>query len=161
MAAIAFLRCERYVEWVRSVRSRPRKTPFSSSSDDFSWALARRLEECEIGIRLALAPYDEAGLDVQVNVFIGGGIRRWRCTVPTAAYLPDMPPATLIETGTVALLATIEGDPKIDLLALFLAQRDTMGARNRIWHLRQCFRDGLPPQLQEALTYGRTGSFED
>lgn len=125
------------------------------------WGLSSRSEDCEIETRLAIFPYDQAGLDVQVSVSIGGGGPRYRCTVPTATYQPDMPPASPVETGTVALLATIEGDPKIEFLGLFIARSDTKGGRNRIWHLRECFREALPTELLEPLTYGRTGQFED
>jgi hypothetical protein len=125
------------------------------------WGLSSRLEDCEIETRLAIFPYDKAGLDVQVSVSIGGGGPRYRCTVPAATYQPAMPPASPVDTGTVALLTTIEGDPKIDFLALFIARSDTKGGRNRIWHLRPHFHDAVPPQLKEALTYGRTGTIED
>jgi hypothetical protein len=139
IVAIAFLRRQHHVEW----------------------GLSSRTEDNEIETRLAIFPYDKAGLDVQVSVSVGGGGRRFRSQVPTAAYQPVMPPASPVETGTVALLATIDGDPKIDFLGLFLAKADTKGGRNRIWHLRPCFQEALPEQLQEALTYGRTGVFED
>jgi hypothetical protein len=125
------------------------------------WGLSARLEDCAIETRLALFPYDKAGLDVQVNVSIGGGGPRYRCTVPSATYQPAMPPSSPVETGTVALLATIEGDPKIDFMALFIARGDTKGVRNFIWHLRPRFQDDVPQQLREALTYGRTGTLED
>ncbi len=125
------------------------------------WGLSNRSEDCEIETRLAIFPYDQAGLDVQVSVSIGGGGPRSRCAVPTATYQPEMPPASPVETGRVSLLATIEADPRIEFLGLFIARSDTKGGRNRIWHLRPCFHDSLPPQLKEALTYGRTGMIED
>ncbi|MEE9365731.1 MAG: hypothetical protein V3W44_03495 [Dehalococcoidales bacterium] len=141
IVAIAFLRWQHHVEWC-----------LSSCTEDGA---------IDIETRLALFPYDKAGLDVQVNVSIGRGGRRWRSLVASPTYQPTIPAVSPVETGTVALLSRIEGNPTIDFLGLFITKRDTKCRRNRIWHLRPCFHESLPVQLRAPLTYGRTGDFED
>ena len=159
IAAIAFLRYDkREVAWARSERRHHR----------WHWLPVGTLPLTDqvLEIRLTFSPDDERGLRVGIHFGIGGGITGAgsggaQCALPTPGYLRDMPVASKVETGTVTRLATIEGDPKVEFLALFLARRDTKGGRNRNWHLRRSLRDGLQPQMQEVLAYGRSGYFED
>jgi hypothetical protein len=125
------------------------------------WCLSERPTGNESEVRLALFPYDRDGCDVQVNTFLGGGGQRWRSLVSSAQYRPTIPLSTSLETGRVLSLSRIEGNPCVEFFGLFLAKRDTKGGRNGIWHIRPCFREGLPPALSQVLTFGRTGIIED
>jgi len=138
MVAVAFLRCGHHVDWGLSCRS---DSP-----------------TIETGILFACR---EADRFVQVNFSINGGGLRWTSLLPSSTYRPIIPANSRLETGTVGIIARVEGEPIIDLLGLFIAKTDTIGGRNRIWHLRPQYHDRLPPVLKRPLTYGRSGEFDD
>ena len=138
IVAVAFLRCQKQIDWGCSWRS----------------------NEPAIATRVSVSGHANSAF-VQVVFSIKGGGSRWTSTLPSPTYRPEIPATASVETGTVALLARIEGDPIIDLLGLFLAKSDTIGGRNHIWHIRSCFHGDLSPLLKEPLTHGRSGKFED
>jgi hypothetical protein len=139
IVAISFLRCNGRVEWCLSER------PTGSRMD----------------VGLALFPFDMRGIDVEVNLSIGGGGRRYRSILPKPGYYPTIPMTASFETGRTILISRIEGDPCIDFLGLFLAKWDTKTGRGGIWHIRPHLRQSLPDRMLAALTYGRTGEFEE
>jgi hypothetical protein len=56
------------------------------------------------------------------------------------------------------LLATVEGDPRIELGVLLLALRDVKFGRNHLWHLRPERAQGLPEPFATILVRGRSGT---
>jgi hypothetical protein len=139
IVAVSFLRCNGRVEW----------------------CLSERPTGNEIEVGLALFPFDESALDIQVNVSIGGGGRRYRSILPSPGYYPTIPMINSFETGRIMLISRIEGDPSIDFLGLFLARWDTKTGRDGIWLVRPRLREMLPEQMLVPLTYGRTGEFKE
>ena len=125
------------------------------------WCLSERVIGSEIEVRLALFEYDREHLEVQVNASIGRGGTRYRSTVSSADYLPDIPVTRIFDTGKVVLISTVEGDPTVSFLGLFLARADAKSFPKGIWHVREHFRGNLPGVLIKPLTYGRTGRFSD
>ncbi len=139
IVAVTFLRCEGHIEW----------------------CLSERQNVNMIEVRLALFPYDKNGVDVSVNVCIGGGGRRYRSLLQSFEYRPEIPLTDSFETGHIVCISRIQSEPSIDFLGLFLARRDVKIARCGIWHLRPRLRAGVPNQLSMVLSYGRTGRLEE
>jgi hypothetical protein len=61
-------------------------------------------------------------------------------------------------TGRPLLLATVEGDPRIELGVLLLALRDVKFGRNHLWHLRPEWALGLTEPFATILVGGRSGT---
>src|ERR1700690_228396 len=57
---------------------------FIHSSGYCEWCKSER-NESSPEVRLALFPFDDVGLDVQVNFSVGHGGRRWSSVLPSAA----------------------------------------------------------------------------
>ena len=120
------------------------------------WTRSERRGQSQVD--LVLFPYDKAGCDVQVNYSVSGGNRRCRTRVPSATYVPVLPPHHEFRCGSVQSFARVEGNPTVDLLILFLARRDVRSARCGLWHLRKGSLDSiLDESLRRILTYGRRG----
>jgi len=99
-------------------------------------------------VRLAIFPYDQDGLDVEVTFSLGQGGRRWRTWVCSPTYFPVIRSSLVIETGRVVTFCTVEGEPQIELKALFVARRDVKSRRNGVWHIRPELADSLPLPFQ-------------
>ena len=61
-------------------------------------------------------------------------------------------------TGRPLLLATVEGDPRLELGVLLLTLRDVKFGRNHLWHLRPERAQGLPEPFATILARGRSGT---
>jgi hypothetical protein len=108
-----------------------------------------------------LLPYGNTSLNVSVITGLGEGSRQNGTIVSSPTYRPEIPTTSTIETGKVTYISTIQGQPAIDFLALFLAKDDVKSKRNNIFGIRDKYLDSLPEVLLRPLTYGRTGSFVD
>ena len=98
-------------------------------------------DACEV--ELALFPHDNIGLDVQVNVVVGdGGYRRDTTRVASVTYLPDIPDLQEIACGQLFRLATINGDPVIEVGLMFLARAEVRKGRTGNWKPRKSTSDG-------------------
>jgi hypothetical protein len=125
-----------------------------------SGATCRWVKSAERGphpqIDIRLSSYDDTHRDVQVGVSVGGAGMLGRCLLEREGDSFRVEPTTC-STGTIVLLTTVEGDPRTDLLALFLASSDVKFGRNRLWHLREGLVGGLAERLASLFTHGRTG----
>jgi len=61
-------------------------------------------------------------------------------------------------TGRPLLLATLEGDPRIELGILLLAFRDVKFGRNHLWRIRPELAQGVPEPFARILVRGRGGT---
>jgi hypothetical protein len=61
-------------------------------------------------------------------------------------------------TGRPLFLATVEGDPRMELGVLLLAFRDVKFGRNHLWHLRPERAQRLPEPFATILVRGRSGT---
>jgi hypothetical protein len=111
-------------------------------------------------IRLLLLSYEKTDVDVQVNASIGNGGRRSRTILASPEYKPRIPLLDNFETGKITLLCTIDGEPKVDFLGLFLSRQDTKSYPKGLWHIRKHLISGIQEPLVRPLTYGRTGLFK-
>jgi hypothetical protein len=137
IVAIAFLTTDGHVEWCKG--ERPRGST--------------------VEIDLALLPYDELRLDVQVNVMIAGAYLRCRSRVRSAEQLASIG-GEPCATGRMHEFARVEGQPPVICDVLFVAGRDVQVRRSGLWRVRSAIVDRLTSPLRDILTRGRTGSFE-
>ena len=108
---------------------------------------------CELG--LALFPFDNIGLDVQVNLVVADGVyRRDRTRVATVTYLPEIPDVQQIACGQLFRLATIRGDPVIEVGLMFLPRTAVRKGRTGNWKPRGSMAGGL---LSKALSGPKAG----
>jgi hypothetical protein len=61
-------------------------------------------------------------------------------------------------TGRPLLLASVEGDPRIELGILLLAFRDVKFGRNHLWRIRPELAQGVPKPFATILVRGRGGT---
>ncbi len=135
--------------------------PFLRVGYHVEWCQPERTNESSLDLHLALFPYNESDLDIQVNFSIGQGGRRWTTILPSSIYRPAIPDSFKVLAGEVFHFTTVEGNPHVELFGLFIAHRDVEWVRKKIWHLRPQFRDALKEPLKQVLTYGRTGTFDE
>jgi hypothetical protein len=91
---------------------------------------------CEVD--LALFPHDNIGLKVQVNIVVGnGGYRRNTTRVASVTYLPEVPDLQEIACGQLLRLATINGDPVIEVGLMFLPRAEVRKGRTGNWKPRE------------------------
>jgi hypothetical protein len=86
-------------------------------------------------ITLALFPYDNLGLDVQVNLTAGGGGAENRTSVNSVDYLPPIDRVQRT-SGELLRLVTIDGRPQIEAGLLFLPRGTVRKGRTGNWRLR-------------------------
>lgn len=120
-----------------------------------SWVKSAQ-RELELPMDLQLSSYDEGNRDVQVVAGVGGDFVYSRCLLAAKEQALRVEPGTC-RTGGPTLLAVVEGDPRIEIHALFLARADVKFGRNRLWHLRPTLAEAVEEPLRSALTHGRTG----
>ena len=83
-------------------------------------------------------PHDNIGLEVQVNIVVGdGGYLRDRTRVASANYLPHVPDLLEIACGQLLTLATINGDPVIEVALMFLPASEVRKGRTGNWKPRK------------------------
>jgi hypothetical protein len=93
-------------------------------------------DACEV--ELALFPHDNIGLEVQVNIVVGGGgYRRDTTRVASVTYLPEIPDRQDLGCGQLLRLATIKGDPVIDVGLMFLPRPEVKKVRAGNWKPRE------------------------
>ena len=103
----------------------------SSSGSDVSWGRARRANTCRLPVGLRIETWVETG--TQVSWTIGsGGRRAWFAL----GQRPDMLAfASRGSTGSLSWLLDLGGQPRIRLGTIVVAEAETRGGRNGIWHL--------------------------
>jgi hypothetical protein len=108
-------------------------------SDFVQWGKSdpqARGDACEV--ELALFPHDNIGLQVQVNIVVGaGGYRRDTTRVASVNYLPEVPDLQEIACGQLLRLATVNGDPVIEVGLIFLPGAEVRKARTGNWKPRK------------------------
>jgi hypothetical protein len=129
---------------------------FLKHGKTLEWCKSERARRDSQEVRLALFPYDETGLEIQVNFSTGGG-RLWASVVESPTYKPSIQEVRTVETGKVAKFVTVEGNPVVDLSLMFLASHNVQVGRRGIWHLKPEVVTSMPPRLVTMLTRGRTG----
>jgi hypothetical protein len=93
-------------------------------------------DACEV--ELALFPHDNVGLEVQVNIVVGGGgYRRDTTRVASLTYLPEIPDRQDLACGQLLRLATIKGDPVIEVGLMFLLRVEVRKVRTGNWKPRE------------------------
>jgi hypothetical protein len=108
---------------------------------------------CEV--ELALFPGDNIGLEVQVNLVVADGVYRRDVTrVASVAYLPEVPDLQEIACGQLFRLATVRGDPVIEVGLMFLRRAAVRKGRTGNWKPRQSTAGGL---LSKALFGPKAG----
>lgn len=115
--------------------------------------------EPELPIDVQLPAYDEGDRDVQVAAGVGGNFVYSRCVLVGREQPLCVEPHPG-RTGGPILLAVVEGDPRIELHALFIALSDVKFGRNRLWHLRPELAANIEEPLRSVLTRGRTGELQ-
>lgn len=112
-------------------------------------------DACEI--ELALFPHDNIGLEVQVNLVVGGGgYRRDTTRVGSVTYLPEIPDQQNVACGQLLRLATIKGDPVIEVGLMFLPRAEVRKVRSGNWRPRESSSEaGL---LSKVLSGPRAGA---
>jgi hypothetical protein len=114
-----------------------------------------RGDACEVD--LALFPHDNIGLEIQVNIVVGdGGYRRDTTRVPSVDYLPEIPDFQEIACGQLLRLATISGDPVIEVGLIFLPWAEVRKGRTGNWKPRESGSDGS--LLSKILVGPRAGA---
>jgi len=112
-------------------------------------------DACEV--ELALFPHDNIGLEVQVNIVVGdGGYRRDTTRVASVTYLPEIPDLQEIACGQLLRLATIKGDPVIEVGLMFLPRAEVRKGRTGNWKLRESSSNG--GLLSKVLSGPRAGA---
>jgi hypothetical protein len=86
-------------------------------------------------ITLALLPYDNLALDVQVNLTAGGGGTEARTTVNSVDYLPLIDRIQLA-SGELLRFVTVYGLPEIEAGLLFLPRGAVRKGRTGNWRLK-------------------------
>jgi hypothetical protein len=132
---------------------------FLQSGNHCEWCKSER-DEPSPEVRLALFPYDEAALDVQVNFSVGHGGRRWRTLMPSPSCRPVLPDTLSLETGTIHRFADLDTDPAVALYYLFVARDDVESSRGTLWRVRHRLEPDLAQPFRQWLTHGRTGGCE-
>jgi len=120
------------------------------------WCKSERGDAAELGLTFALFPFEDPQV-VQVNVTAGGGGRRFATRLPSVNYRPALPPELRVSTGERFPLATVEGDPRVDVSLILVAVRDVAVGRKGLWHIREQAAAGLDESLFKILTGARTG----
>jgi len=138
VVAIAFLRVGGHTAWCKSDRG--------------------SLHGLEVSVMLDR--YDNFGLDVSASFSIGNNGPRWRTLVESANYFPKIIAPKTFLTGQLIDFAKVEGNPRIDLNALFIARKDVRVGRNGLWHLRKELVEFFPESFRKILAYGRSGAFD-
>jgi hypothetical protein len=93
-------------------------------------------DACEV--ELALFPHDNVGLEVQVNIVVGGGgYRRDTTRVASLTYLPEIPDRQDLTCGQLLRLASIKGDPVIEVGLVFLPRAAVKKIRAGNWKPRE------------------------
>jgi hypothetical protein len=128
---------------------------FMQSPRHCEWCKSKK-DEASPEVRLALFPYDDVGMDVQVWFW---GLR-WRSLVPSASYRPVFSDLQVLQAARIFRFATIDGDPPVNLFVLFLARSDVESSRKGLWRVRKRLESGLNEPFRRWLTYGRTGKCE-
>lgn len=123
-----------------------------------AWAKSDRQSIDGLAVRLGLYHYDSTGRDVQIAFSIGRGDRRSRSNVLSPNYMPDVIAPRQFQTGVIQPFAALDGDPMIQLFALFLARSNVRSLRNGLWRVRNDLTNSLPDAFRDMLTYGRTGT---
>jgi hypothetical protein len=129
----------------------------SASEGRISWCKSAPATDDGLSITLLLGQFDDTGLDLQVNLSVGDGHARTRCTVASPDYLPSIATSSRALTGVRFTLTTIEASPEVIVATLFLAATDVKVGRNRLWHLDADHGAGVPEDLRKLLSYGRSG----
>lgn len=126
-----------------------------SRGSDISWGRARRVGTCRLPAKLRIGT--EPGRGQYVNWAIGsfdeGSRRAW--------FSLDVPLGSLTfwsggVTGVLSWLLDLGGEPRIRVGGILVAEIDTRGGRNGIWHLA----DGLEAEDEvwtQALRRSGTG----
>lgn len=133
---------------------------FISIGSHTEWSKSDRGSAEGLEARVMLGNYDRLGLDVQVNFSIGHNGPRWRTLVDSATYLPRLLIPKTFQTGGLIDFAKVEGNPLVELKAIFLARQDVKVGRNGLWHLRKELVEFFPESLRKILTYGRSAAFD-
>jgi hypothetical protein len=120
-----------------------------------SWVKSAHREP-ELRMDLQLSSYDEGHRDVQIVAGVGGDSVYSRCLLAAKEQALRVEPGSC-RTGGPTLLAVVEGDPRIEIYALFIARADVKFGRNRLWHLRPTLAEAVQEPLRSALTRGRSG----
>ena len=131
---------------------------FIKSSGICQWVKSER-DKQPPDIRCVLFPYDDNGLDIQVNFGVGKSNRICRTLVPTASYRPSIPDKKVFKTACIHHFATIDGNPFIELFILFIAKADITSSRNTLWRIRESLVQSIPEPWGQWLTHSRTGQF--
>jgi hypothetical protein len=108
-------------------------------------------------ITLALFPYDNFGLDVEVDLTAGDGGTRTRTTVHSVDYLPPIDSVQLV-CGELVKLATIDGRPEIETGLLFLPRGAVRKGRTGNWRLKRA--EPSAGLLLAAIAGPRSGSLK-
>jgi hypothetical protein len=123
------------------------------------WVISQSPKNSNLKVYLDLSNY-LCGPNLRVSISIG--LSECVCgTIAGPDYFPCIPEHEQVETGTLALVSHIVGQPSVSICALFLAERDVKYGRKGIWHPRPNVMEGIAPSLARVLTYGRSGSFSE
>jgi hypothetical protein len=125
----------------------------------FDWVKSPKPASNSLPVRVYLGPYDDDYRDMQVALGFGSSGSegpRSRTTLPNSKYRPVVPSREL-RTGRFALICTVEGEPALNLWAMFLVQSDIRGARNSLWRVRRAIAEHFAAPWDRVLTYGRSG----
>lgn len=120
-----------------------------------TWVKAAQ-PESKISMSLQLSSYDDGHRDVQVAAEVGGDFVYSRSLLAAREQTFRVEPGSC-RTGGPTLLAVIEGAPRIEIYAFFIARSDVKFGRNRLWHLRPTLAEAVEEPLRSVLTRGRTG----
>ena len=129
-----------------------------SARGETDWCKSERAKAADFDLTLALFPFEDP-LIVQVSVTSGGGGRRFATRVPSVTYRPVLPAELRIGTGDRIHLATVEGEPRVEISLMLVAAQDVSVGRKGLWHIREQAATGLDESLLKILTGGRTGQF--
>jgi hypothetical protein len=106
-------------------------------------------------ITLALFPYDNLGLDVQVNLTAAGEGAENRTSVNSVDYLPQIDRIQRV-SGELLRLVNIDGQPEIQAGLLFLPRGAVRKGRTGNWRLRRS--EPSVSLLSEMIAGPRSGS---
>jgi hypothetical protein len=132
---------------------------FLVSSGICQWVKSER-DQQPPDIRCAIFPYDNSGLDVQVNFGVGNSNRIWRTLISSASYRPTIPEHIVLRTARIHHFTTITGNPLIELYVLLIAKTDVASSRNTLWRLREQLAKNIHQPWRQRLTHSRRGQFD-
>jgi hypothetical protein len=121
------------------------------------WCKSERQTRNDLELRLALFPFDESLLEVQVNFSAGDSGRRYSSLLDSASYKPNVQAERVVNTGALMRFSVVEGKPKIDLQILFISQRDVKFGRKALWRPRSEITFSVPMYIARMLANGRAG----